>query len=278
MAVVGKISLRYEDVAQDGRVLLLPLASSLGVIWREELVKHPLYPWGLAEGIIPILTRLSIEGAPGPFAVENPVEVSGTWDVTQTKDPQRFLLTIHTALHAPLGRTNLPPPDDAGERRPVGTVVAEHVFTRPFAEPSERRVTELGEYGKSAPVVAWPEPKALLTLPPGAQALDPELVVDAMPLVLGGMHTDSNQHVNSLVYPRLFEEAVLRRLMHHGRDTALLARWFDVRFRKPSFASDRLSLALQLFTHEEQLGALGVFFEPKTEPSAGRVFLQLKLH
>jgi hypothetical protein len=175
------------------------------------------------------------------------------------------MLFIRTQLSAPLGRTNLPPPDDAGTRASVGSVLTEYVFTRPFAEPNERRVTDLGESGRDAKVIEWAEPKALL---------DGPLEVDAVPIAFGLTHTDSNQHVNSLVYPRLFEEAVLRRL---GRGD-VLARRLDVRYRKPSFAGDRLSLALNVTERDGAVTASGVFFEPGTEPTAGRVFLQLQLH
>ena len=65
--------------------------------------------------------------------------------------------------------------------------------------------------------------------------------MDPTPLPLGLAHTDANQHVNSLVYPRLFEEAVLRRLATLGKPTALLTRRAEVAFRKPAFAGEVLT-------------------------------------
>src|SRR5205823_12900006 len=44
----------------------------------------------------------------------------------------------------------------------------------------------------------------------GARALD-EVAPDDFAETFGLVHTDSNHHVNSLVYIRLFEEAALRR-------------------------------------------------------------------
>jgi hypothetical protein len=255
-------------VAQDGRVLLEPLCTSLGVVWREELGDHPLYPWCRDQGIIPITTRIVIDGTPGPFSVERPIEVEGSWDVTRSENPVRVLLNIRTKLYAPIGRTNLPPPDDAGRRAEVGSVLAEHVFTRPFAEPQERRVTDLGDFSRSAARVDWAEPKALWV------QIDASTYIDLATIAFGPTHTDSNQHVNSLVYPRLFEEAVLRRLADLGRPTQALMRGLDVRYRKPSFIGDRLSLALRLFERDGKIGAAGAFFEPGTEPESGRVFLQ----
>jgi hypothetical protein len=268
MACKGQFWLRYEDVAQDGRVLLEPMCTSLGVVWREELADHPLYPWCRDQGIIPITTRIVVDGTEGPFPVERAVDVEGSWDVTRSENPERLLLNIRTKLYAPIGRTNLPPPDDAGTRAVVGSVLAEHVFTRPFAEPNERRVTDIGDFGRGAARVEWAEPKALWL------QIDASTYIDLATIAFGPTHTDSNQHVNSLVYPRLFEEAVLRRLAELGRPTQVLMRGLDVRYRKPSFMGDRLSLALRLFEREGRVAAAGAFFEPGTAPESGRVFLQ----
>jgi len=274
--VTGQLPLRFEDVAMDGRIRLEALAASLGLIWRDELVRHPLYPWAQAQGIIPITTRFVFEGGDGPFAIENPMEAAGSWEVQRTLDAsgatQYFLLTLRTELHAPIGRTNLPPPDHAGVRARVGSVIAEHVFTRPFEEGPKRRVTELSDFGATAPIVPWAEPRALLELPPGAKPLGP-LARTGFSHVFGLAHTDSNQHVNSLVYPRLFEEAALKAL---GRGD-LLSRRLDVRYRKPSFAGDALEIVLQPYEREGRQGAAGAFVEPGAEAKAGRVFLQMEL-
>ena len=73
------------------------------------------------------------------------------------------------------------------------------------------------------------------------------------------MHTDSNQHVNSLVYPRLFEEAVVERAFDPEARVpgaeSLLVRAIDIRYRKPFFAGDRASIALAL----EGAAATGAF-------------------
>lgn len=264
----GRLHLRFEDIAMDGRLRLEPLTASLGLVWQDELVRHPLYPWTRDQGIIPITTRFVIEGFDGPFALEGGLHVRGSWEVTRTVDAagatQRFLLTLTTELEGPLGRTNLPPPDDAGTIRPAGRVIAEHVFTRPFAEADQRRVTELSDFGRTARIVPFAEPRALLELPPGANALGP-LEDEPVEHVFGLTHTDSNQHVNSLVYPRLFEEALLRRL---GADAGL-ARFLDVRYRKPSFVGDRLRLSLQPYELGGRKGAVGAFGD--------RVFLRMEL-
>jgi hypothetical protein len=73
-------------------------------------------------------------------------------------------------------------------------------------------------------------------------------------------HTDSNQHVNSLVYPRLFEDAALRRFAALGRlKPPVLSRHVEAAFRKPCFAGETYAVALQAFTLEGRLGAVGKF-------------------
>jgi hypothetical protein len=270
--VTGQLPLRFEDLSMDGRFRLEPLAASLNLVWRKALLDHPLAAWGREQGIIPITTRVLIEGGDGPFGWEGGATARGSFEITRTVDPVRFLLVIRTDLEAPLGRTHLPPPDDAGQLRNIGTVIAEHVFTRPFADAAERRVTSLGDYGTSAPIATWAEPRALLELPQGAVPLGPS-EVEPCEHLFGLTHTDSNQHVNSLVYPRLFEEALLRRL---GRGD-VLARQLDVRFRKPSFAGDRLHVVLQPYQRDGRVGACGAFVDVDAEPHNGRVFLRLEL-
>ncbi len=277
----GSYPVRYEDIAQDGRIQLLPLTTSLGTVWNTSLLQHPLVPWCTQEAVLPILTRLVVTGAGGPFAIDAKLEVQGAFTLARVADAagatSKLLMVIETALFAPKGRTNFPPPDDAGARDAAGTVLAEHVFTRPFASSrEERRVLSLPDFG-GPPMEAWPwaEPKELLQLPPGARALD-ALSPDEAPLVFGLSHTDSNQHVNSLVYPRLFEEAAVRRFAKLGRPADLLARELDVRFRKPSFAGDRLTLLLQAYETGDGLGALGAFVEPGGGPEQARVFIRLR--
>lgn len=276
----GKLDFRYEDITQDGRVRLEALMSSLGVVWRERIALHPLYEQCRARGIVPILTRIVVDGGPGPFSVETPADVEGSFEIAHTVDADgaidRLLLNITTEVSAPIGRTNLPPPEDAGRRARVGRVRAEHVFTRPFAPPHDRKVLDPAAVGGDAgPRQPWAEPKALLDLPAGARAFEGAPSRDDVEHVLGPAHTDSNQHVNSLVYPRLFEEATLRRLARLGRDPKVLARAIDVRFRKPSFAGDRIRVVLRAYEREDRVGAVGAFVD--ADPTKPRVFIRMEL-
>jgi hypothetical protein len=63
--------------------------------------------------------------------------------------------------------------------------------------------------------------------------------------------TDSNQHVNSLVYIRLFHDAINRRLAAAGQPLLQVrSRAVDIAYRKPCFAGDKVRAQLRLFQHD----------------------------
>lgn len=232
---------RYEDITQDGRVQLTTLMPGLGGVWRE-LSRSKKLDSFRAQGILPILRRLVIAGQQGPFSVHAPIQCKGTWRLAREKGGDRIFANMWLEAFAPIGSVLAAPERDA-ERVLVGRIYAEHVVTRPFAPPAERKVTRLDVPG----------------LPPIPE--DEQPFEEAEDLVAGHtlerasehtfamMHTDSNQHVNSLVYPRLFEEAVTRSVFERSdiRDpSSLLARAVELRYRKPFFTGDRASIALHL--------------------------------
>jgi hypothetical protein len=259
--------LRYEDVSQDGRLLLSALPHFMGLaVFQGLLVKDPAARAGAHAGIVPILTRLSIEGGGGPVSVRKPVTATGGFRtahaLSAAGEVDRLLLDTWASMTAPLGRTNPPRPPDAGRPIFVGRVFGEHVFTRPFAPRGERRVTAFapGDWPEVPEERRpWQPAEAYLRLPAHATPLDEGLLPDEAPIVFGLAHTDSNQHVNSLVYPRLFEEAFVRRIAAHGKDPAVLARVADTAYRKPCFAGDRMRILLRAYQRGERLGAIGVF-------------------
>ncbi|MBS0658929.1 MAG: hypothetical protein JSR82_11880 [Verrucomicrobia bacterium] len=264
------LSLRYEDVAQDGRVRLEALPPGLGeAIWRAIVEKRFDAKAMLATGTIPILTRFVIEAADDPIAVgelscDGRLQLAHAVDAAGAVD--RLYFNAWVDLHAPRGRTNLPPPDRAGEVVRVGRVFAEHVFTRPFAGPEDRKVRDL--HGE-VPPARW-APRALAAaadLPPGATPIGEPFTSD--PFVFGLAHTDSNQHVNSLVYLSLFEEAVVARLADVGRSPVVLARWIEIGYRKPCFAGDRVSMRFTLAEVDGGVAAFGAFV-PSGDPGTDR--------
>ena len=283
----GEVPLRYEDISQDGRVKLLALPQTIGaIVWQ-----HALRPSAIVaaqhSGIVPILTRFVMEGGGGPVSVRKPLDAQGRYALYHTVDDKgavnRLVLNIWIDVHAPLGRTH--PILGAGESVPegggaptgsagrgggihppvlhVGRCFAEHVFTRPFGDEHHRKVLKFDYEGLPAVPPAkwtWRRPDEVLALPDGARALDPEPVPDIAPCLFGLTHTDSNQHVNSLVYPRLFEEAALRQLAAHGHSLQLLASECEVAYRKPCFAGDRMRILVRAFeTPDGVAGAVGAF-------------------
>jgi hypothetical protein len=280
--------LRYEDVAQDGRVLLLSLPHSIGLTVWQGVLQHDAAARAMQRsGVIPILTRLTVEGTDATVSVRKPFSFEGCYQMGHTVDERgevnRIVLNMWTHGSAPIGRTYGPPPERHGEPARVGRVFAEHTFTRLFAPPEQRKVLRLEVEGRP-PVppdrYTWRAPEELLAVPAGATMFDDALVADEVAMAFGMTHTDSNQHVNSLVYPRLFEEAALRRFAARGQKTAVLARALEVSYRKPCFAGERTRIVLRAWREPGgQLGAAGVFLpEPADLERVGRanVFVRMR--
>jgi hypothetical protein len=271
----GALFMRFEDVAQDGALKVTAMPAAIGLVCMGKLwFKTPASSQLRAQGVVPILTRISMVTTGGPLSVRNKVEVDGAYELGHACDDSgavsRILINGHAELYAPAARTHPPQPSNAGERVHVGRVFAEHVFTRPFGPAHQRKVLALPTAeGPLVPALALPfrSPLATLSIPgsgrqePGAatepaQWLEPALMLDPMPVTFGITHTDSNQHVNSLVYPQLFEDAALRRLFDLGHATStLLVDQLDVAFRKPCFAGERMYVWLRAF---QQTGKLGL--------------------
>ncbi len=250
----ARVHLRYEDVSQDGRLLLEVMPNALGAsVWSSQLARDDLMKACITSGIVPILTRFVIEGSPGPFGVAPPLAVTGRFQLAQVVDhrgePERVVLNMWAELTGTRGRTHPPAPDGAGETIFAGRIFGEHVFTRLFAAPGERRVRTLDLPGvpKDLPRHAQ-RPFASLT--------EGDFVRDDAPVTFGLVHTDSNQHVNSLVYLRLFEEAALRHFASRGRADRVLARNMEIAYRKPCFAGDRMRLHVRMHDHEGKLAAV----------------------
>ena len=284
------MSLRYEDIAQDGRLMLDAIPHGLGeVLWQTVLAKHPLREKLTSEGIVPILTRIVAQNLDGPIAVRRSLEASGAFQLAHTVDERgegsRLIMNLWVDASGAKGRTYGPPPAGAGDRIHVGRVFAEHVFTRLFAPPGERKILRFdGDPSLSGAAVlpavpaarySWRAPEELLVLPEDAVPLDAELAPDGAAIVLGLAHTDSNQHVNSLVYPRFFEEAALRRFDHHRRDAAVLSRTVELAYRKPSFAGERVRFLLRAFARQGELGAVGVLVDDRGDDKRPRCYARM---
>lgn len=263
----AKLLPRYEDIAQDGSVQIASVMVGLGAVWRALTDNERLLAM-VHRGILPILSRIVMHGEDGPFSAHGPIHVEGTWRLAKEQGGERLFLDMWLDAYAAHGQTHGPAPGPDAERVRVGRVYAEHVVTRPFAStPAERKVTRLDVPGiPEVPDLEHPyeDPAALLL----GHDLEP-----ARELVFGMLHTDPNQHVNSLVYPRLFEEAATARAIERKltrRPEVLLARAIELRYRKPFFAGDRALLTAAVRPAEglpDALDAVGAFVPAGGDPT-----------
>ena len=226
----GPVLLRYEDVSQEGRLLLLGVPQAIDQICWPDVMRHEEMRALLTSGVIPIRARMVVEGGQGPLSALFPVRGVGAWHRAAVRGPdgavQRLLMVMWTDLYARKGWTLLPP-DPAAPELHAGRVYVEHIYTRLWADRGDRRVTEVPGW---TPRDDQPERRPH------------EVAPDAPPQqrrtrTLGLMHTDPNNHVNSLVYPRIFEEEAL--LLRGGSEAA---RAFEIVWRKPFFAGETVTL------------------------------------
>lgn len=262
---------RYEDVTQDGRLLLHAMMPGLGAAaWRPLLDGHPLMTTFQREAILPILRRLVAERHhPGPLSVHVPLRCEGTFQVARETAGERLFMNIWVDVTAAVATTFGPPPPPDAPRILVGRIFAEHVMTRPFGPKENRRVTKLDVDGTPFPIDV--EHRFVSA---------EDLVADAgVPLrkvrefAFGMLHTDSNQHVNSLVYPRAFEDAAITDL----GDPKLLARTFEVRWHKPFFAGDRAAIAMHVAPGDGEATAFGSFAKAGDEDARVHATLRMTL-
>ncbi len=245
---------RYEDITQDGRLVLTSMMQGIGAsVWRA--MSKQIAPEAFAkEGILPILRRLVIVGEGGPASVNLPVEYEGTWRFAREKGGDRIFLLMWMEARAPVASTYGPRPEKDAPRVRVGRIFAEHVVTKPFAPPAERKVTRLPDATGVAPV-----PRLEHAFETAEALVESASLESAGEVAFGMMHTDSNQHVNSLVYPRVFEEALVRR----GIGAKLLSRAIEMRWRKPFFAGERAAIQIAMTSETSAVGTLSAPGESK---------------
>jgi hypothetical protein len=262
----SEFGLRYDDLDMHGRLQCLSAAHSLGpAVWRTLLAKHPVAPWCQANVVLPILSRLSVLRGDGPLSVRNALTCHGALDLAHVPDAagavDRIMLLMWVELGGIVASTN--PPQPPNHRQPIfaARVFAEHVLTAALAPAGQRKVRQLGGVGVPPvpPRVYSAPPISAIAEPPADAHLLGDLVEEP-PFLFGLMHTDANLHVNSLVYPRLFEQSALRLLAGQGDKDLRLARSLELGYRKPFFAGERTVLRLRAFRCGDQLGACGAFF------------------
>jgi hypothetical protein len=256
-AITAPGSLRFEDVTQDGRLQPIAIPPSLALLWRTVLAPHPGQRNAVKAGVIPILTRLTLVASEQSIRPDQPTEIRAGFLLTRDPAAERIYMNVWSQVHATAGR--LARKATAGELELAGSLFAEHTFTRPLAPPDQRRVTELDVEGyPRLPETLYSAPAASTAqdLPDGASWID-ELAPDATEHAFTLDQTDPNQHVNSLVYIRIFLDAVNRRLATLGKPLKLRTRAVDIAYRKPSFYGDRARAHLRVFELGGSPGAAG---------------------
>jgi hypothetical protein len=267
----GKTSgnLRYEDITQDGRLMPIAIPPCLAGFWRSVLIKHPGATAAGQAGIIPILTRLTMTALDQHIRVDRAIESDAGFTLAHDRDASgevsRLFMNVWCDVRGAAGR--IVPRTPAGPLTLAGQLFAEHIYTRPFGPPEHRKITKLNVPGlPEVPDERYPAPSPSTAgeAPAGALWLD-DLAPDTADMVFTLDQTDSNQHVNSLVYIRMFCDAVNRRLATVGRSLDGRTKAIDIAYRKPCFAGDRVRASLRLFEHEGQLGAAGMIAVPGEE-------------
>ncbi|MBA3464956.1 MAG: hypothetical protein H0T46_33790 [Deltaproteobacteria bacterium] len=268
-AVTSEGALRYEDCVQDGRMIPIAMPPSMSGLWRTVLAKHPGQRNALAAGVIPILTRMTIQSFDQPIRIDRPIETRGGFLLAHDKegdDVKRLFMNVWTEVHGIAGRIG--PRQVDGALSPAGTLFAEHTFTKLFAPPDQRKVTALEFDGyPRIPETHYPapSPRTAADVPAGGTWLD-DLSIDPVDIVFSLDQTDANQHVNSLVYIRTFLDAAQRRLAASGRPLKLRSKAVDIAYRKPCFAGERVHIELRQFSLGECLGAAGVISGDDDKP------------
>ena len=277
-SVVTTVPMRYEDLTQDGRLTPIALPPTMSGLWRDVLTDHPGARNALKTGVIPILTRMILVSEDQPIHVNRPVEVKAGFELAHDRDAtgavSRLFMNVWTEVRGAAGRIS--PNSKPGPLASAGRLFAEHTFTRLLAPPDQRKVTRLEVEGYPDVPAALhhpPPPSTVQEAPDNGRWLD-ELGPDTTPYDFTLDQTDSNQHVNSLGYIRVFLDAVNRRLAAVGRRGKLRSRAVDIAYRKPSFAGDRVMSQLRLYENSDGLGAAGYIAGDDGKP---RVYVRVAI-
>lgn len=245
--------LPYEAVAQDGRLSVLALPPAIGWIWRELIAHHRDSLTLTGSGLIPVLTRLVANTSEAAVRIDHKFTADGGFVLGRSADGKRAYLNFKATLIGQAG-TMVPLVGPSGAV-PAGELVAEYTYTRLFAAAGERGVSA-DDVGAQVvvPLLPYEAPsmESAGAVPDGAHSLG-DRQRDVAPLVTSMDHTDSNQHINSLVYLRLFIDAAHRRMAATqlagtlAKAAPRFVRSVEVSYRKPCFAGDALHCEVELF-------------------------------
>jgi hypothetical protein len=257
-ALADSGKLRYDDLIQDGRIRLESAWLPTGrLLWGNPEVARVLKSMGA--GVTNVFSRVAMQASETrleprarlrtrvSFLFEHTLDASGAVD--------RLLFSTWLSGFA---RGN------DGVEYPAARAYGQRVFTRLSAPPGQHLVTSLpgfGDTGVPAHRATWEPATGLLTLPAGAEWLEPKPRLEPARVVFGLSHTDLNQHVNFLMYHRAIERAALARFVDLGVGARLVSREVVFGYRKPSFAGDVVRVALQAFRRGEAVGVVAALVD-----------------
>ena len=260
---------RYEDCTQDGRLNTLAIPPSLATTWNAREARYPAIRQARSRGLVSLLTRLTVVSFDAPVRVNRPFEVTGGFQLAHDRDASDAVSKLFMNVWPQIrGRPHLPregwdaarASSQSAQLVLAGQAFTEHTYTRPFGPPDQRRVTSLaGVEGLPAvPEVRYhqPAPSSAADAPEGASWID-ELAPDPVDTMFTLDQTDANQHVNSLIYVRVFLAAMQRRLASGGHPARLRSKEFDIAYRKPCFVGERIRAHIRMFRHGDQIGGAG---------------------
>jgi hypothetical protein len=250
-------ALRYDDVTQDGRMRLEASWRPMGrQLWTRPEPSRVLGKLG--EGVSTVLARVVMESTEVRVVPRAPMRTRVRFRFEHTANsegaPNRILFNTWTE--------SVVTGDDDTERL-VGRSYGQRVFTRLNPATGDRAITRLDGFGSGFPPhrADWDPVLSILEAPAGAELLDPTPRLDSGRVVFGLSHTDGNQHVNFLAYPKFVEQAALGRFVDLGIGSALMARRVELGYRRPAFAGDVLRIAVQAFRLEDSFGVTAALVE-----------------
>src|SRR5262249_6217331 len=119
------VSFRFEDVSQDGHVVIEAIPQALGAAWQQVAAAQsaatgrPGPAWvDSGRGVPALWSRVVFGVGGGPASIRARAEAAGSYPLANTAgpdgSPDRLILGMWVDLRAPLGRTHPPQPADAG--------------------------------------------------------------------------------------------------------------------------------------------------------------------
>ena len=254
----GRVSLRFEDVTQDGRLVLEALPTALGpTVWRGLLEKAPGFRACYENGVFPILSRLRARGdAGGPSRPTAAVEAEGSYRLARADDG-RFVLEVWVDLYAPSARPTARPARRREGRSPAGSSPSKSSrarLRRPVSGGSRRSISPGAPGGdRDAPVAAAVR---VGRQPPGRR--DPARGRAARRSGADRVRALSHgqQHARQFAgVPARARGGGLASVRRARAGLVVLGRDIDIAYRKPCFAGQTMRVVQQAF---EAPGKLGV--------------------